>query len=92
MADVVDLSSKQLRVGQPMPEVVAMLERLLERAKTGGVVGVAYACAYADGTFGNGWDKGTHDVSFVLGNAISVLSYRYFQSQVDSALRRPQED
>ena len=64
--------------GHPVPEIVEILEILLERAKSGEIQGLAYAASHAMGDgFSNGWEAngGQRDQ---LGSAIAHLNARYF--------------
>lgn len=50
-------------IGQPVPAVVAYLERLLDQAKTGDLRALAVACVYAR----DGKPDGASNAGFVLG-------------------------
>jgi hypothetical protein len=70
--------------GQPVPSVVAVLESLLERARTGQVRAVAYAVASVDGTVATGWEKpdeggavGRAFENHALASGIMTLAVRY---------------
>lgn len=70
--------------GEPVPHIVARLERLLEDARSGELRALACACAYRDGHITTGWEKpeaaGEAAISFenhALGSAILTLSVRY---------------
>lgn len=62
----------------PEPDVVAVLEHLLQRAKDGDLQSLAYATVNADGTTGTGWE-GVNTTRFPMGYAISMLQARYYQ-------------
>lgn len=61
----------------PVPEIIAMCERLLERAKSGDLRALAYAAASrtAGGTIGHGWEV-TGGEWFALAAAVLALHTR----------------
>lgn len=64
--------------GQAVPEIVELLEGLLERARSGEIHALAYAAARGEGDgFSSGWEgnSGTRDA---LGAALSFLHHRYY--------------
>ncbi len=61
---------------QPSTSIIEDLERLLSDAKSGRLVGLAYATASEDGVQGTGW-TGEAGSRHPLGTAIMMLSYRY---------------
>jgi hypothetical protein len=70
--------------GVPVPEVVASLEGLLDRARRGEVRALAYAVANIDGTVGTGWEKPedrpdgpARGECHALGAGILTLASRY---------------
>lgn len=65
---------------EPVESVVARLEELIERAKKGEVVAVAFACVCQGGTTMEGWGCGDRQpVAPILG-AIEVLKARLLDS------------
>ncbi len=48
MSDVVNMGGEPLNTGQPVPTVVEALEDLLERARSGDVIGIAVAVTHHD--------------------------------------------
>ncbi len=62
--------------GKPDEEIIATIETLLERAKSGDLSSIAYATTSVDGKKGTGWTgiAGTRDP---LAAAISMLNHRY---------------
>jgi hypothetical protein len=55
MSDVAKLAVVPIdRTGRPQPDVIDVIERLLERAHTGELQSIAFAFAAADGTTGHG--------------------------------------
>lgn len=70
--------------GEAVPNVVGLLESLLQRAKAGEIRAVAYAMVQHDASVATGWEKPGGEQaksmsieSHGLGNAILTLSYRY---------------
>lgn len=70
--------------GEPVPDVVEMLEDLLRRAKDGHVRAIAYAVVNVDGTVGTAWAKpdeggsaGRSIENHGLGSGILTLASRY---------------
>ncbi len=61
--------------GEPVPEIVEMLEELLERAKAGDVRALAYATVESDMAFTDSWwaENGT---GFQLAAAAGVLHWK----------------
>lgn len=74
--EVVQLREGTALPGQPDEALVALLERLLEDARSGDLRAIAYATVRAGGAVGTGWDggRGTRDP---LSTAISILGVRY---------------
>lgn len=62
--------------GQPNPDMVAEVERLLERAKSGELRGLAYATFATGDITGTGW-VGSDGSRHPLSSAIAMLSHRY---------------
>ncbi len=62
--------------GAPSATVIEDLERLLASARSGRLIGLAYATAHQDGTGATGWsgEAGTRDP---LGTSIMMLFHRY---------------
>lgn len=67
---------------EPNVELIGTLEELLEEAKAGKLVALAYGTVSEDAKVGSGWDCGTGSLS-MLGMAITVLSARYVQEFQD---------
>lgn len=61
--------------GKPNPDIIASLERLLEQAKAGDLIGLAYATVRTNDVSASGWDGMSCRNS--LGMAISYLQHRY---------------
>ena len=84
MEKVTSLHKGAVPIGQPVPQIVEMLENLLEKAKNGDIQAMAYAtCGGVENGFGNGWESngGTRDV---LGASIAHLNSRYFIQAYDN--------
>ena len=63
-------------IGDPNPDLVETLERLLDSAKSGELRGIAYAgCKVGDATV-TGWD-GSDGTRHPLSTAIAILQSRY---------------
>lgn len=64
---------------EPVPEIVANLERLLEEAKAGTLRSFSYAVVRTGGVIGTGWqlDQKAPD-SLSLAASIGHLNHRYF--------------
>lgn len=75
MSNVIALAPGNIP-GEPDPEIIATLEGLLERAKSGELTGLAYATVTLDGTQGTGW-QGVAGTRHPLGTAVMMLSHRY---------------
>jgi hypothetical protein len=56
------------------PEMVALLERLLRKARDGSLKGIAVAAALDDGKVSTGWAAGSH--VFAVLAAVTVLNGR----------------
>ena len=64
---------------EPDENVVAILEELLERAKTGEISALAYAYLLPEHAVGTGWAGADHAGRGIsLGFAISSLSHEYY--------------
>lgn len=82
MADLVSLADRRKLPQQPEESVVNLLEHLLERAKTGEVVGIAVATALISGDvqvdrahrLGHGWQ---------LGGAVLALQHAFARYLVE---------
>lgn len=64
---------------EPDETVIAVLEDLLERAKTGEIRSIAYAYLLPEYTLGTGWagaETGGNGIS--LGFAVSALQHEYY--------------
>lgn len=62
--------------GAPSTGIIEDLERLLSEARSGRLVGLAYATANEDGKQGTGW-AGEAGSRHPLGTAIMMLNHRY---------------
>lgn len=62
--------------GQPDEDVVNILEALLERAKSGDLIGIAYATTNTNGDQATGW-CGVAGTRHPVGTAITMLQHRY---------------
>lgn len=76
--------------GEADPEIVATLERLLEDARSGALVGFAYATvrnesgAVNNWALGTGWDGSSADgLRYRLGSAIHMLDHRYCEGMLN---------
>lgn len=61
---------------QPSEDIIAELERLLEIAKAGDLIGLAYVTVLQDGSQGTGW-SGEAGSRHPMGTAIMMLNHRY---------------
>lgn len=61
---------------EPSADIVNELERLLDEAKSGRLIGIAYATYSQQGVQGTGW-SGEAGTRHPLGTAIMMLSHRY---------------
>lgn len=79
---VIEFTSKEEKSkSETQAEVIEELERLLDEARQGVIVGVAFATVVNDGSTGSGWcGWGQKDMSF----GISLLNYRYHKSAWES--------
>lgn len=77
MSNVVALPGVELMPsnGETDAHIVAMLEELLSRARSGHLRAFAYCTYDAAGMIGNGWIKGTE--GFSLAAALMTLSHRF---------------
>lgn len=62
--------------GDPNPDIVETLERLLEQARSGELRGIAYAACKVGDVTATGWD-GSDGSRHPLSTAIAVLNSRY---------------
>ena len=62
--------------GAANPDMVKTLERLLDEAKRGEIIGFAYATALPNDSQGSGWE-GTAAASHQLLTAVTMLHHRY---------------
>jgi hypothetical protein len=66
--------------GQPVPEVVAFLENLLDRAKSGDIRAIAVAYVKDNGKTSAGWERERNDdnrLACVLHSAIACLMGKF---------------
>lgn len=70
--------------GEPFADLVEVLENMLELAKSGEIVGLAYVTARRDSLAATGWtgDAGTRNT---LATGILCLHHRYAESLLDDS-------
>ena len=68
--------------GEVNPVLIEMLETLLDRAKRGEVVAVAYAAVTANGDGASAWEQSDTRVN-QLAAPILALQYRYAKAMLD---------
>ena len=66
--------------GDPDPDLVDMLEGLLERARSGHVTGLAFAALESTGAVEAGWKS--REPGYALAAAVGLLNAEYFASLV----------
>lgn len=68
--------------GEPDPDVIAILERLLEQARAGNMRAIGYAAVYGQ-SMATGWagGAGTRDT---LASSIMILGHRYAAALLDN--------
>ena len=83
MTNVVSLKGAT-PLGEPVPNVVEILEELLEKARSGNLTAIAYVSVTTGNIVGHGWEKSETDpdgvadgTSHALGNGILHLMHRY---------------
>lgn len=64
------------RPGEPDPDLVADLEKLLARARAGDLLALGFATVDEHGKLGTGW-VGAGGTRWPLGCAIAMLGHRY---------------
>jgi hypothetical protein len=64
------------QIYRPDAALVAALEKLLERAKTGELTGIAYAYVTVDGRMGTSWHGGTAVEKMAA--TLGLLHHRFF--------------
>ncbi len=85
--DMTDKPNNVFKFGNASPKgvvntgLVEMLEGLLSRAKSGEIVGLAYAATNGQDTQWNGWDSGNHNL--LLSSAIAILNAGYQSGFLD---------
>lgn len=79
MADVTTIHGGHIP-GQPDPDVVKVAEDLLERAKAGTLIGLAYATVGDQGEQATGW-VGAAGTRHQVGTGIDILQQRYVWAQ-----------
>lgn len=72
--------------GEPVDDVIEVLEDLLARAKAGDLTGIAYALTEKDGKQGTGW-VGAAGTRHPLGTALMMLNHRYSQGLLETATK-----
>lgn len=83
MSNVIKLGSDILP-GEPSPDIIETVERLLEMAKSGHIRAIAYATIRESDVVGTGWD-GTAGTRYSLGSAIMMLHSRYAEGLLRGA-------
>lgn len=68
-------------LGEPSPRVIEHLELLLEKAKTGEIVGIAYAVNNADRSVGWNWCGSLRNVTII--GALAGAQYEMTRRLVD---------
>ena len=68
--------------GQPDPEIIAMLERLLERAKSGDIRAMAYTTHDGDDLASFGWECGAFFHHLVA--ACALLNHGILSSRIEN--------
>jgi len=83
MTNVVSLKGAT-PLGEPVPNVVEILEELLEKARSGNLTAIAYVAITTGNIAAQGWEKEEADTcgaatatSHALGNGILCLMHRY---------------
>jgi len=83
MTNVVSLKGAT-PLGEPVPNVVEILEELLEKARSGNLTAIAYVAITTGNIAAQGWEKEEADTggaatatSHALGNGILHLMHRY---------------
>jgi hypothetical protein len=61
--------------GMVNEELIQMLEGLMARAKSGEIVGLAYAYTDGDDVCGNGWESGSHNIK--LAASVGILFHAF---------------
>lgn len=76
--NVINLSERRaLRdASEPCAQTIAEIEFLLERAKRGEIIGIAYACATSNGLLGTGFEFGKAKTGFSLLAGTHLLARR----------------
>jgi hypothetical protein len=69
-------------VGDPNPEIIEILEKLLEDARSGELRGIAYASCKVGDVTATGWN-GSDGSRHPLSTAISVLNSRWSRALYD---------
>jgi hypothetical protein len=70
--------------GEPNPELVAELERLLSAARSGDLRALAYATVREGNALGTGW-RGSDGTRNSVGMSIMLLHHRYSASVIEDA-------
>ena len=78
------MADNVIRIGEETPagvvntELVDLLGRLLERAKSGEIVGLAYAATDGGDAIAHGWESGGHNL--LISSSVAVLNYTFQQA------------
>lgn len=65
--------------GQPSKNIIETLESLLDEARSGSLIGIAYATVRENGAQGTGWE-GESGSRHTLGTAMMMLQHRYTEA------------
>ncbi|MBS7703307.1 hypothetical protein [Chelatococcus asaccharovorans] len=77
MADIVPIRGMEVRpAGEPDPEMVQILEKLLAQARRGEIAAIGYAVVAPNTEIATGW-LGLSGTRYTLGGAIGMLELRY---------------
>lgn len=82
MGDVLTFG-KTVLPGEANPDIVEILEKLLEEAKSGELRGLAYCTVKLNNVLGTGW-AGSDGTRYLLGAATGMLAHRYSGALLES--------
>lgn len=83
MSDIIKLVPKTSEATGPDAEVIERIEELLERARRGDIVGIAYAVIEQNNGMGTGWCGG-HGTRDRIGMAVGILNHRYISAVIEA--------
>ena len=78
MADNVIRLGEETPAGVVNTELLDLLGRLLDRAKSGEIVGLAYATTDGNDVISHGWESGGHNL--LISSSVAVLNNRFQQA------------